>query len=117
MAARSTAATLELANQCAKTGYLLANGSNIGPGTKKIEDGASQRNTAQHGEPAGSDLRVSEILRNKKGSIKNAPLEKGSPSWEEIQNMTWSEIERGAKENKPGYRTIRKLLSDSRFNK
>ena len=43
-AARSTAATLELANQCAKTGYLLANASNIGPGTKKVEE-ASTRDT------------------------------------------------------------------------
>lgn len=31
--------------------------------------------------------------------------------------MTWAEIEAGAKAGLPGYATIRKLLSDSRFDK
>jgi hypothetical protein len=73
--------------------------------------------TGKNSGPAQGDLRVGDILKNKKGSIKNAPLEKGSPSWEQVQDMTMSEIESGAKDNKPGYRTIRKLLTDSRFNK
>ncbi|WP_158257695.1 hypothetical protein, partial [Haliangium sp. UPWRP_2] len=47
MAARSTAATLELVNHCAKTGYLLANGSNIGPGTKKVEEAAARDTETQ----------------------------------------------------------------------
>ena len=42
MTARSTAATFELVNQCAKTGYLLANGSNIGSGIKKVEEAATR---------------------------------------------------------------------------
>lgn len=73
--------------------------------------------TGKNGGPAQGELRVDDILKNKKGSIKNAPLEKGSPSWEQVQNMTMSEIDSGAKANKPGYRTLRKLLTDSRFNK
>jgi RHS repeat-associated protein len=60
---------------------------------------------------------VGEILKGKKGSIKNAPLPPGSPSWDEIEKLTWREIESGAKQGKPGYRTIKKLLSDKRFNK
>jgi hypothetical protein len=36
---------------------------------------------------------VAEILRNKKASIKSAALPKGSPSWEEILEMQWEEIE------------------------
>jgi hypothetical protein len=42
MAARSTAATFEVANQCAKAGYLLANSSNINPGIKKVEEAAAR---------------------------------------------------------------------------
>jgi hypothetical protein len=60
---------------------------------------------------------VKDILKDKKGSIRNAPLEPGSPSWEDVQNMTWEEIEAAAKADKPGYRTIRKLLTDGRFDK
>jgi len=60
---------------------------------------------------------VADILKGKKGSIKNAPLPKGSPSWKEIQGMTQQEINQGAAENRPGYRAIKKLLTDRRFNK
>jgi len=31
--------------------------------------------------------------------------------------MTWEEIERGAHENKPGFKVVRKLLTDKRFDK
>ena len=61
--------------------------------------------------------KVSEILKLKKGSIQRAPLPKGSPNWDELKNMDWGEIEKGARNNLPGYKTIRKLLSDKRFNK
>ncbi|MCE7945822.1 MAG: hypothetical protein DYG88_00160 [Chloroflexi bacterium CFX4] len=61
--------------------------------------------------------KVIEILKRKKGSIKNAPLEAGSPSWDDLQEMTWEDIERGVRNGLPGYRTIRKLLTDRRFDK
>lgn len=60
---------------------------------------------------------IAEILEGKLGSIQRAPLPPGSPSWSDITNMTLSEIRAGAEENLPGYRTILKLLTDSRFNK
>jgi hypothetical protein len=59
----------------------------------------------------------SEILKNKKGSIKNAPLPPGSPSWESIMSKSWDEIEAGARSNTQGYREIKKLLTDGRFNR
>ncbi|MDP9372994.1 MAG: hypothetical protein M3Q65_11205 [Chloroflexota bacterium] len=61
--------------------------------------------------------RVRDILKRKKGSIKNAPLGQRAPSWDEVLDLTWQQVEAGARENKPGYRTIRKLLSDSRFDR
>jgi hypothetical protein len=61
--------------------------------------------------------RVRDILRRKKGSSKNAPLGQEAPSWAEIQDHTWQEVEAGARQNKPGYRTIKKLLSDSRLDR
>lgn len=67
--------------------------------------------------PPSPNERVGDILKRKKASIRNAPLETGSPSWDELQEMTWEDIERGAREGKPGFRTIRKLLTDRRFDK
>jgi hypothetical protein len=60
---------------------------------------------------------VSEILTGKKGSIRNAPLEAGSPSWSEIGSLTWEEIVARADADVPGFRTIKKLLGDKRFDK
>ena len=60
---------------------------------------------------------VAEILKAKLGSIKNAPLPPGSPSWNQILEMTWEEIVLGAKAGKPGFSTFKKLLQDGRFNK
>jgi hypothetical protein len=60
---------------------------------------------------------VRQILSTKKGSITRASLEPGSPSWGDVLNVPWSEIERRAREGKPEYKTIRKLLTDRRFNK
>ncbi|BAZ12592.1 hypothetical protein NIES4071_44230 [Calothrix sp. NIES-4071] len=62
-------------------------------------------------------LKVSDILKLKKGSIKQAQLPENAPTWDELNNMTWEEIEAAAEVNIPGYRTIRKLLSDKRFDK
>jgi hypothetical protein len=61
--------------------------------------------------------KVRDILKGKKGSIKQADLEPGAPSWDDIQDLTWEEIEERAEADMPGYRTIRKLLSDKRFDK
>jgi len=60
---------------------------------------------------------VGDILKTRKGSIKNAELEPGSPSWDNIPNMSWKEIQERAARNEPGYKTIRKLLTDGRFKK
>jgi RHS repeat-associated protein len=60
---------------------------------------------------------VAEILKSKKASIRNAAPDPGSPSWEDILNETWESIEAGARAGRTGFRTIRKLLTDSRFNK
>jgi hypothetical protein len=66
---------------------------------------------------AGSDPTVAEVLEQKKASIKNAPLPAGSPSWESIRDERMTEIYRRARRNVPGYKAIRKLLSDRRFDK
>jgi uncharacterized protein YukE len=61
--------------------------------------------------------KVSDVLKGKVGSITRAPLPRGSPSWSEVGNMTMSEVRAAARANQPGFRTILKLLTDSRFNK
>jgi len=58
-----------------------------------------------------------EILGGKKGSIKSAGLPSGSPSWSEIEGMTWEAIDKAAREGKTGFRTIKKLLTDQRFDR
>lgn len=62
-------------------------------------------------------LTVAEILRRKKGSIKQASLPAGSPNWEEFGSMLWEEIEEGAYQNRPGFRVVRKVLTDQRFDR
>jgi hypothetical protein len=61
--------------------------------------------------------RVRDILRRKLGSIKQAPLPPGAPSWDSILDETWKDIKRQAKARKIGYRQFRKLLIDPRFDK
>ncbi|MBH8575904.1 hypothetical protein I8752_23480 [Nostocaceae cyanobacterium CENA369] len=60
---------------------------------------------------------MSEILKYKRGSIKQAPLTEGSPNWDEFSEMYWEEIEAGVEANQPGFKVVRKLLSDKRFDK
>jgi len=60
---------------------------------------------------------VGEILQGKKGSIRQAPLEPGSPSWNEIDFLTWEDVVTKAAADEPGFRTIKKLLGDKRFDK
>jgi hypothetical protein len=64
-----------------------------------------------------SGQKVSDILKSKKGSIKQAQLPEFSPSWDEFSEMTWEQIEHGVEANIPGFKVVRKLLSDRRFDK
>ena len=61
--------------------------------------------------------RVVDILRIKKGSVRTAPLPAGSPTWQELERMMWEQIEDGARRNVQGFKTVRKLLSDQRFDR
>jgi hypothetical protein len=60
---------------------------------------------------------VGAILAEKKASIKSAPMPRGLPGWEEVDSMVWEEVIFRARRNEPGFRELRKLLSDKRFNK
>ncbi len=62
-------------------------------------------------------MRVREILAQKKVSVRNAPLPPGSPDWPNLEDWAWEDIEAAAKANRPGFKTIRKLLSDGRFDR
>ena len=62
-------------------------------------------------------MRVADILRMKKRSVTSAPLPKGAPAWSQLEGMTWEQLEEGARQNLPGYKTVRKLLSDQRFDR
>lgn len=79
-------------------------------------NGAERQGQQFRTEPV-TDRRVSEVLRRKRGAIRQAPLPPGSPSWDDVLDLRLSEIERRANANEPGYRTIRKLLSDKRFDR
>lgn len=63
------------------------------------------------------DETVANILGRKRGTIRNAPLGRGSPSWDEIIEETWAEIKAKARRREAGYKTFRKLLSDSEYDK
>ena len=65
----------------------------------------------------GGDPTVGKALAGKKGSIKQATLPPGSPGWADLLDLPMSEIERRADANEPGYRTVRKLLKDKRFDR
>ncbi len=60
---------------------------------------------------------VREILRGKQGRIKQAPLGPGSPSWNDIMDLTWEELVRRARSRVPGYGTFKKLLSSGEYDK
>jgi hypothetical protein len=75
---------------------------------------ASKREPRRH---RNAGKTIGEILRGKKGSVKDAPLEEGSPAWNDILDKTWEDVEKNARENYPGWDTINKLLGDKRFDK
>ena len=77
-------------------------------------DGVGSASDASDRKP---ERTVDDVLRGKKGSIKRAPLPPDSPSWDEVLDLPLSELERRADANEPGYRTIRKLLKDKRFDR
>jgi hypothetical protein len=60
---------------------------------------------------------VREILVGKKGSVKDARLVPGSPNWDELMDVPWEEIVRRAKARVRGYKTIKKLLTDTEYDK
>ena len=62
-------------------------------------------------------LKVREILRLKRAGIRTAPLPLGTPAWSELLEWTWEEVDEAASRGEVGMRTIRKLLSDSRFDR
>jgi hypothetical protein len=66
---------------------------------------------------ANAGKTVAEILKDKRGSIKQAPLDRGSPSWDDILHLTWEEVMERARRREPGFVTFRKLLRERRFNK
>jgi hypothetical protein len=63
------------------------------------------------------NTRVTEILKTRKSQIKRAPLPLGSPSWDEIAELTWGDIVEGARQNRSGFRTIRKLPTDKEYER
>lgn len=67
--------------------------------------------------PDYTGMTVAEILKQKRAAIKQAALEPGSPSWDEILDVPWEEVIARANRGEPGYRTIKKLLTRRRFSK
>lgn len=63
------------------------------------------------------DETVREIPRRKRGSIRTAALDPGSPSWDDILEMTWGELTQAAKNREAGFKTFRKLLSAGEYDK
>ena len=66
---------------------------------------------------ANTGKTVAQILKSKRASIKDAALEEGSPSWDDILDLMWEELKRRATRGEPGFRTFKKLLDRKRFNK
>lgn len=67
--------------------------------------------------PDNSGKTVAEILKGKLGAIKTVPLKKGSPSWDDIMDLTWELIEQKHRRRERGFKTFLKLLKDRRIDK
>lgn len=65
----------------------------------------------------GDDETVGDILRRKRASIRQAALDPGSPSWDDIAGLTWAELTARSRRREVGYKTFRKLLSERRYDK
>ena len=66
---------------------------------------------------AAERVTVQDILSTKVARITRCALPKGSPGWDQIRGMTMQEVIAGAKANRPGYKTLLKLLTDSSYNR
>ena len=117
--ATEDAATEQLAAEAwgKGTGRDAAAGAPSPPSARAAGGGGSPSGPGSQAAKASQDQRVADVLKRKKGSIKNAPLGGGSPSWDDFSKMTMRDIEAGARANKPGYKTALKLLRDRRFNR
>ena len=62
-------------------------------------------------------LQVADILRLKKGSSRAAPMPAGSPPWPILETLVWERVEDAARQNEPGFKMVRKLLTDQRFDR
>jgi hypothetical protein len=62
-------------------------------------------------------MTVGDILKGKLAKILRAPLPKGTPSLEGLRGTRWGDMVRPAKLGNRRYQTIKKLLTDGRFNK
>ena len=82
-----------------------------------MADDEHDRGVANVGPQPDADQTVAHVLRGKQASIRQAPLPPGSPSWDDLLTLPMVEVERRANNNEPGYRTVRKLLKDRRFEK
>jgi hypothetical protein len=60
---------------------------------------------------------VAEILAGKKGSVRDARLPPGSPSWDDILDLAWEDVVQRAKRRIRGYKTIKKLLGNREYDK
>ena len=59
--------------------------------------------------------KVRDVLKGRRAGIQRNPnLPKGSPSYNDIQDMTMDEIRQGAQANKPGYKQWWKVLNSGR---
>lgn len=67
--------------------------------------------------PPEPNTPIKDILKDRKGSIKNVPLKSGELSYDGVSKLTWKELNDGAKAREPGYQTWVKLLNDNRFLK
>ena len=62
--------------------------------------------------------KVADIIKAyKKGSITHKALPPGGPGWKDILEMVWEDIVQAAKQGKRWARTVKKLLTDRRFDK
>jgi len=96
-------------------GVVVAGGALIIAGGVGIYEWyANKPNKGKYG-----DQTVNDVLKTKRGSIKNAPLPPGGPSWNDLirDSVTMETIRRLADKGETGFREIWKLLNEIRFNK
>lgn len=60
--------------------------------------------------------KISDVLKTRRGSIRQAPLPPGCPGWDRLSTMTWGEVQ-ALNLPKKVLSTLGKLLTDGRFAK